>query len=233
MIRYFSALLLFLAVCAAVAAPAPKRKPFETGWDKPVDPDGDCKFRRNKDELTIEVPGTEHALGIERNQMNAPRLLRDVKGDFIVEVRVSGEFHPSKIATTNFCPPFFGAGLLLMTGENTYIRLERAATLRGGTYRTYTNWELRQEGRFVLPGNASVKPLEDKETYLRLERQGDKVLGSVSQDGKEWHTLRSIEVNLPATIKIGVAACNTSSKPFAPHFDRFQLKQKTEKKDGK
>jgi len=38
-----------LIVCSAVAAPAPKTKPFETGWDKPVDPDGD------KDVPTIEV----------------------------------------------------------------------------------------------------------------------------------------------------------------------------------
>ncbi len=124
MIRSCSALLLFLAVCAAVAAPMPPRKPFETGWEKPVDPDGDCKFIRDKDALTIEVPSTDHALGIELNLMNAPRLLRDVKGDFIVELRVSGEFQPSNVATTNSgIPPFVGAGLLLMNGERTYIRL--------------------------------------------------------------------------------------------------------------
>jgi regulation of enolase protein 1 (concanavalin A-like superfamily) len=233
MIRFCSALLLFLAVCAAVAAPAPKAKPFETGWDKPVDPDGDCKFRREKDVLTIEVPGTDHGLGIERKLMNAPRLLRDVKGDFIVEVRVSGEFQPSSVGTNPAGFPFIGAGLLLMNGEKTYIRLERAATRPDDTYRTFTNWELRQEGQWVLRGGASVKPLEDKETYLRLERRGDKVLGSVSQDGKEWHRLTPIDVKLPETVKIGVAACNTSSKPFAPRFDRFQLKQKIEKKAAK
>ncbi len=82
----------------------------------------------------------------------------------------------------------------------------------------------------MLSGNASLKPLEDKETFLRLERRGDQVLGSVSQDGKDWYTFIPIEVELPEAVKIGVAACNTSSKPFAPRFDRFQLKQKTEKK---
>lgn len=233
MIRFYSALLLFLAVCAAVAAPAPKAKPFETGWNKPVDPDGDCKFVRDKDVLTIEVPGTEHALGIERNKMNAPRLLRDVKGDFIVEVRVSGEFHPSNVATTNDRPPSVWAGLLLMNGENTYIRLERAARNLGDSLKIKANWELREEGQWVVRGEATVLPLEDKETFLRLERRGDKVLGSVSQDGKEWHELTPIEVKLPETVKIGVAACNLSSKEFAPRFDRFQLKQKIEKKAAK
>ena len=224
--------MLFLAVCVAVAAPVPQRKSFETGWDKPVDPDGDCKFIRDKDGMTIEVPGTDHALGIERNQMNAPRLLRDVKGDFIAEVRVGGEFRPPSVATTNSRPPFVGAGLLLMNGEKTYIRLERAATHRGDIRRTYASWELRADGQSVLRGNASIKPLEDKETFLRLERRGDQVLGSVSQDGKDWHMLMPIDVELPETVKIGVAACNTSSEPFAPRFDRFQLK-KTEKKPAK
>jgi regulation of enolase protein 1 (concanavalin A-like superfamily) len=232
MIRFCFALLLFLAAWGAVAAPAPKQKPFETGWDKPIDPDGDCKFLRDKDGLTIEVPGMDHRLGIEVGRMNAPRLLRDVEGDFIVEVRVRGEFHPSvESAHEQFA--FVGAGLLLMNDENTYIRLERAANWRGDIVRAYANWELREEGRFVVRGNVNVKPLEDKDTFLRLERQGDKLLGSVSQDGKEWHALTPIEVKLLAKVKIGVAACTLQSKAFAPRFDCFQLKQKIEKKAAK
>ena len=233
MIRYFSGLLLFLTFCAALAAPVPQMKPFETGWDKPVDPDGDCKFRRDKDVLTIELPGKDHDLGIERNRMNAPRLLRDVEGDFIVEVRVSGEFRPSSDSTAAERLAFVGAGLLLMNGDKTYVRLERAALRNGDIVRTYANWELRENGQWVLIGNAGIKPLKGKETFLRLERQGDKILGSISEDSKEWQTLAPIEVKLPAKIKIGVAACTTSSEPFAPRFDRFQLKQKSEKKTAK
>ena len=164
--------------------------------------------------------------------MNAPRLLRDAQGDFIVEVRVRGEFHPSvESAHEQFA--FVAAGLLLMNDENTYIRLERAANWRGDKVRAYANWELREEGQWMVRGNVNVKPLEDKDTFLRLERQGDKVLGSVSQDGKEWHTLTPIEVKLPAKVKIGVAACTLQSKSFAPSFDRFQFKQKIEKKAAK
>lgn len=42
MIRPICYPVLLLAVCAAVAAPAPV--PFKSGWDKPVDPNRDCKF---------------------------------------------------------------------------------------------------------------------------------------------------------------------------------------------
>jgi regulation of enolase protein 1 (concanavalin A-like superfamily) len=215
----------FFCVCVALAAPAPANVPWVTGWDKPVDPDKDCKFNRDKDTLTIEVPGKDHDLGIERGLMNSPRLLRDVEGDFVPQVRVSGTFKPSQNSTSNERLRFVGAGLLLMADEKTYIRLERAAVNSQCEVKTYANWELRQDGKWVLAGDGSV-PLEDKETYLRLERKGDRILASVSHDGKEWKEMKPLELQLPAKLKLGVAAGGTSMDVFAPRFDQFQLTQK-------
>jgi regulation of enolase protein 1 (concanavalin A-like superfamily) len=213
-----------VAACAACAAPpADPTKPFEGGWDRPVDPDRDCKFRRDKGALTIEVPGKDHDLGIERGLMNSPRLLRDVEGDFVARVRVGGTFVPSATSTTTQRIPFVGAGLVLMAGERTYVRLERAAMRWQGAVKTYANWELRQDGRWVLRGDASVCPLEDKETFVRLERRGDKLLAAVSHDGKKWTELKPLEVKLPAKLKLGVAAGTTSTEPFLPRFDQFEL----------
>jgi RNA polymerase sigma factor (sigma-70 family) len=212
---------------SANQSPKPRNdSPWVTGWDKPVDPDKDCKFIRDKGTLTIEVPGKDHDLGIERGLMNSPRLLRDVEGDFVAQVRVRGTFKPSQDSTSNERIPFVGAGLLLMADEKTYIRLERAALRIGAEVKTYANWELREDGNWVLAGDASVQPLEDTETYLRLERKRDKLLASVSHDGKEWRELRSLEPTLPRKLKIGVAAGGTSMDVFAPRFDQFQLKQK-------
>ena len=223
MSRLFTALTLALATCTAFAAPVPETKPFETGWDKPVDPDGDCQFKREKDALTIVVPGKDHDLAVERRLMNSPRLLRDVEGDFVAQVRVGGVFEPSATSTTTERIPFVGAGLVLMDGENTYVRLERAALRTGGEVKTYTNWELRQDGKWVLAGEAKVRPLVEKETYLRLERKGDKVLGSVSEDGKTWHPLNPIDLKLPKKVKLGVAAGTTSTDTFSPRYDDFKL----------
>lgn len=225
MSRYLSFVASFLVVCAAVAAPVPAKRPWVSGWDKPVDPDKDCKFTREKDTLTIEVPGKDHDLGVERGLMNSPRLLRDVEGDFVVQVRVRGTFRPSNGSTSNQRLPFVGAGLLLMKDDNTYIRLERAALVKGGEVKTYANWELRTDGKWVLAGAERVQPLEDKPTYLRLARKGDKLLASVSHDGKEWKELKPLDVKLPAKVKIGVSAGGTSMDVFAPRFDQFQLKQ--------
>lgn len=215
-----------LAAGIALAAPVPANRPWVTGWDKPVDPDKDCKFTIDKGTLTIEVPGKDHDLAIERDLMNSPRLLRDVEGDFVAQVRVSGTFLPSQNSTSNERLPFVGAGLLLMADEKTYIRLERATLRLRGEVKTYANWELREDGKWVLAGDASVQPLEDKPTYLRLERKGDKLLPSVSHDAKEWKELNPLDVKLRAKLKLGVSGGGTSMDVFAPRFDDFQLKQK-------
>lgn len=91
-----------LAVCAAIAAPAPQPKtqnpgggPWFKEWDKPIDPMGDCRFDRNGNRLTITVPGKGH-LGPRKGRLaTAPHLMRDVEGDFSVQVRVSGSITPA------------------------------------------------------------------------------------------------------------------------------------------
>jgi regulation of enolase protein 1 (concanavalin A-like superfamily) len=222
--------MLFVAAYSVRAAPAPAPKPFERGWDKALDPDGDCTFRRDKGALTIEIPGRVHDLGAERRVMNAPRLLRDVEGDFVAEVRVGGTFRPAEKPAGDYHVSFLAAGLLLMTGENTYVRLEKASKHEGGETQTFANWELRGNGRWLQKGSPAVKPLEAKETFLRLERKGNRLLGAIRQDGEKWHDLTPLEITLPTKLKLGVAAINTSSETFAPRFDRFQLKKATEKK---
>ncbi|HWG46800.1 MAG TPA: DUF1349 domain-containing protein [Gemmataceae bacterium] len=224
--RSVFAVLFLLATSIALAAPAPANRPWVTGWDKPVDPDKDCKFTIDKNTLTIEVPGKDHDLAVERGLMNSPRLLRNVEGDFVAQVRVSGTFQPSQNSTSRERLPFVGAGLLLMADDKTYIRLERAALVKGGETKTYANWELRQDGKWVLAGAEAVQPLEDKLTFLRLERKGDKLLASVSHDGKEWKELNPLEVKLPAKLKIGVSGGGTSMDVFAPRFDQFRLTQR-------
>jgi regulation of enolase protein 1 (concanavalin A-like superfamily) len=223
MCRLALTLMFALAACAALAAPAPEPRPFETGWDKPIDPDKDCRFRIDKGVLTITVPGVDHDLGVERGLMNSPRLLRDVEGDFVAQVRVKGTFQPSATSSTTERLPFVGAGLLLMASDQTYIRLERAALRRSDDVKTYANWELRQDGKWVLSGDATVLPLEDKDTYLRLERKGDKLLAWASHDGDKWSELPPLEVKLPARLKVGVSCGGTSTDVFAPRFDHFKL----------
>jgi hypothetical protein len=49
--RSLFALVALLLDCTALAAPAQKPQPFVSGWDKPIDPDRDCKIKREKGTL--------------------------------------------------------------------------------------------------------------------------------------------------------------------------------------
>jgi hypothetical protein len=100
--RFTTLLLSALAAATALtAAPAPFPRPatskmWTVGWEKPVDPLGDCRFEREGGQLTITVPGKRHVLAfLTKFELTAPHLLREVEGDFVMDVRVRGNFQHS------------------------------------------------------------------------------------------------------------------------------------------
>jgi hypothetical protein len=103
--RVAALLLCFaLVVATVVAAPAPFPRPprafipWVTGWDKAVDPVGDCRFDRKGERLTITLPGDEYHPNVQGSPppSRTPRLLRDVLGDFVVEVSLEGQVREAR-----------------------------------------------------------------------------------------------------------------------------------------
>ena len=196
-------------------------------WGKTTDPDGNCAFQAEGNKLSIEVPGPAHDLsGAELNRMNAPRVLTKMRGDFVIVVRVLGDFTPGE-ATIPERTAYNGAGLLIMADNKTYLRLERATLARGGTKQHYANFELRKDGqveRIGTPSDFVIDPA--KVTYLRIERRGNTVLGSVTQDPGTWTKLNPKAVDLPDELQIGVAAINASTTPFTARFESLSILQR-------
>lgn len=194
------------------------------GWGTAVDPDGDCTFTLEDGALSISVPGGQpaHDLSAELNSSNAPRVLREISGDFTLQVCVHGESKPGDRSTQRGRTAYTGAGLAIFADSKNYIRLERATLKRGSNdaSRHYTNFELRIDGRVQRFGNTGDLPWDDnKPVYLQLSRRGNMVHGAVSQDGKEWKELepKTIE-DWPSTILAGVAAISTSESVFVASF---------------
>jgi regulation of enolase protein 1 (concanavalin A-like superfamily) len=224
MSRYASLLLCaFVAVAAGVmAAPAPfprlgRTEPWITGWDRPVDLVGDCRFDRKGDTLTISVPGKGHqfVLGLGRKWCKAPHLLREVEGDFIIDVSVGGNFLQCESGSRR-------AGILLLAGEN-------GAKL-------YLEFDPERQKHYLLldgcccspnsyQGREIRGPLPGKTMALRLERRGQTVLMKASLDGQGWKTVfkgqRCFE--LPRKVKVGVMAESTARGTFKAIFDTFRL----------
>jgi regulation of enolase protein 1 (concanavalin A-like superfamily) len=221
----FRCCALLVATLAAFAAntTAEKDTALVPGIGKIIDPNGDCKFTVEDGKLTITIPGSDHGLSIEQNRMGSPRVLQDVEGDFIAQVKVCGAFPQGATSLVEGRRAFHGAGLLLWQDEGTYLRLERAELVLDGMNLSYGNFELRKDKEFVQPGDAGTMPLENKDVFLRLERRGAEVHGAVSADGTEWKAFPPIAVELAKGLRIGVVAGHNTSTGYAPRFEGFKL----------
>jgi hypothetical protein len=231
-------LLSALLAGALLAAPAPFPQPSKAwvvGWDRPVDPVGDSRFERKGDELSIAVPGKardpvlptiEDGLEVltPGNRLDTPRcLLRDVVGDFRMQVRVRGNFGPQTVTGKRT------AGLMLafwpeyITGLRTQSPAETGfagMTLLNGLFH-------RQRAVFDVIWWHNWGPPLEAPAYLRLERRGGRVQMAVSVDGHEWTDMAANSelraIRLPQKVKVGVVVESTAPGTFTAVFDNFKL----------
>jgi regulation of enolase protein 1 (concanavalin A-like superfamily) len=210
------ALGLLFVTGTLLAAPPPLLK----GWGQAVDPDGDCRFELNDGKLTILVPGTLHNLVADSGEVNAPTVLSPIRGDFIAMVKATGGIHPGPESTVAQGLPYNGTGLLLWVDKDNYIRLERAGIIQGGALLTYVNFEQFADGRRVSSQSGG---LLDRTTDLRLERHSGHIFASASQDGVHWTSFPPLDAQLPEEVKLGVAAVNSSTKPFKAELEELQI----------
>src|SRR5262249_54354515 len=135
-----------------------------------------------------KVPGKPHDLSAEIDLVNAPRVLRDVEGDFTAQVTVHGPIRPKGASLVESRPPFNGAGLLVWQDRDNHLRLDRAAYLdANGRLVHYVNFELRKGGQIASQVGKWQFQLP---LHLMLERRGATIHASVGYDGKTWVRLK-------------------------------------------
>jgi WD40 repeat protein len=198
------------------------------GWGDVINSNGDCTIAPTGDKVTVTVPGTVHDLTDTSVQegRSAPRILRSVEGDFLLQVRVTGDFNPGQVSASPGKTAFNGAGLLLWIDHENYIRLERNIWSEGtGSLRCYPPlFEYWRNGKNMNTNPPAIDAsfFKGRSTYLRLERRQGTIRAACSHDGKEWITLPPLDVDLPPTVRVGVAAVNTSREPFTVEFDELK-----------
>ncbi len=229
---------LCLVIASAEISPAAKaddkkaddKKPKEIkGWGEVTDPDGDCKIEAKDGKLTIKVPGSVHDLfpgqKDEKKRFNAPRVLREIEGDFVAYVKVTADWKPGGKNAESNTQPYNGAGLLLWGPEGEFVRLERNVWMAEEMAVSYTAPLYYREARQVGDAKPSREEFyKDRSTWLRLERDGGKVTTSISHDGKDWEKTGELDTELPKKVHVGVHAINSSDGGFVVEFDDFQVK---------
>ena len=194
-------------------------------WGDAVDPDGDCKFELDprEDKIRIIVPGKPNILSAEIGHVNAPRVLREIKGDFDLIVRVTGTGNAGGKATTKVYYPYHGAGLLIWQDEENYVRLEIATEVRHGKTRPYVNFEYRKDGTLATSGGLMNT---DGSNHLRLRRRGDEIYASFGPDGLRWTSFAPLTAKLNDRLTVGISAINSSTKPLTAEFNGLEVLEK-------
>lgn len=225
-VRYTAAVAAACLLSGVVAAQTNTIK----GWGEIVDPDRDCTIREAAGKVTITVPGTPHDLSQFYPKKNAPRVLQEVDGDFVVRVKVSGDFDPGNVAAEAGKAPFNSAGLIVWNNEQNLVRLERNIWLtpQGQAMCYPPLFEYWKNGKTAnMPPQGTLQPFfQGRSTYLGLQRQGNQLLPAVSHDGRQWIKGNAITVDMPAKVKVGVIAVNTSRKPLTVDFEELKLTAK-------
>jgi regulation of enolase protein 1 (concanavalin A-like superfamily) len=205
----------------AAGTPEPEPTGRElSGWGLAIDTGKDCEFVPEDKKLTIRVPGTWHDLNPDTGKLNSPRVVREVEGDFVIKVKVEGEFKPGGKSTNPRGVPYTGAGIIIWSDSDNFIRLERGALLRNNKIAATVAFEEREGGYRGAVHNITSQP---GAVYLRLERKGSRILGAVSSDNSTWRPLKPIDTVWPAKLKVGLSAVSSSGEPFAVQFTEYAL----------
>jgi regulation of enolase protein 1 (concanavalin A-like superfamily) len=199
--------------------PEPVGKPLGE-WGEAIDPDGDCTIDDKGKALEISIPNTHHDLNADNDKLNAPRVVREVSGDFAMTVKVTGGFKPGAKSTNPKAVPYIGAGIVVWQDSNNYVFLGRAAINRGGKVGEFAAFEEREWGTRGAMNNHGIDP---GGVYLRLERRNNRLLGFTSKDGKNWVRLEPMEPSYPPTLKVGLYAINGCTDPISVRFEDFSF----------
>jgi regulation of enolase protein 1 (concanavalin A-like superfamily) len=216
---------IMAALCTSAALPDEyEARPNEVpGWGRVIDPWRDCdvSLDHENERLKIQVPGTPHVLSAEVPQlpMNAPLVVRRVRGDFTANVHVLGRLIPGPFKTTQY-DPYHGAGLIVWQDPFNYLRLERAVGFIDGRHHAYVNYELRAGGLLAVSRGFTI---QGGSLFLKLRRQGESFSAWYSHDRHRWIKLGRVDATFAQRVEVGVVAVNCSTEMLSAELEMLNV----------
>ena len=109
--------------------------------------------------------------------------------------------------------------------EDLHLRLSRSQWLpEGNGFPAKTTYNLRGVASGEpLADQANIVQPETKPVTMRMVRVGKTIRSGYSFDGTTWTWFPDTQLELPATIKIGVYAAHNFDRPFAVEFGPMEL----------
>jgi regulation of enolase protein 1 (concanavalin A-like superfamily) len=193
------------------------------GWGTILDPSGDCTIAHEDGKVTITVPDGLYDLWFGRpdpqKRFNAPRVWRQVEGDFVAQVKVTADWMPDGENEAN------GAGLLIWDSEKQFVRRERHVWMDGAKpmcFVTPLYW--RDDKRLDERKSAAADYFKGRSTWLRVERKGRTLKTAISHDGTEWTATGDLATAFPKKVWVGVHVYNVNAGELVVDFEEFSIR---------
>ena len=200
---------------ATPVEPHPGGEPTAPGtvigeWGAVDNPIGAGIFTVNGGELSIDVAPKYADYNIQQ-RFSAPRVLREVEGDFTLEATIA----PTPKKDWN------SAGLQVSAGSDFYFNIGPAVAYGD---KPQFNYGYAERGALSGVPNMDAKRDLTKPIRIRLQRRGWLLTISHQQDGGEWMTFYPLNLrHWPAKIQAGFVALNTSKEPFTARFSDLKF----------
>lgn len=217
--------LLVLSPLMVASAPIPKARPSNLKeFGTVVDPSKQCKFDAEGTKLKITLPDIPLSLTDDAGRSNAPRVWREIEGDFSVTVRVAVTFPDNPVTDVPDQEPAVTAGLILGYEKDYYVTLQRSHAMLGNKRMTTNELHYNEPGNPGTGMSSAPKPLKLDPFYLRIIRQGQGLFVETSEDGKTWVAMSQPKLPLTKSVFVGVMCENTTGASMTATFDQYELK---------
>jgi serine/threonine protein kinase/regulation of enolase protein 1 (concanavalin A-like superfamily) len=173
-----------------------------------IDPLGDCAYSLgdHAGQLTIKLNAKNHDFNSGIN-FNAPRMMRNVSGDFVAETRV--RFTPSPEG-------YMAAGMGVYMDDRNILWDGRASNDVIQSIYFYQGTEVHEK---------SAPNVSTDTVTLRITRRGNVFTTSGKVDGADWVDIATYDYSgAPQTVQVGLVLINNwTDVPLSADFDYFSL----------
>lgn len=186
-----------------------KRFPDRWQWVDPTTGSGPIAYEISGSTLKFTIPTGRDLYAENRS---APRLLKAVDGDFQLEVRVG--IDPKS--------DYQGAGLIVYSGPENYLRLERGFGGVGGG-KSGLRLDVRNGDDYRSITTPKDIPTDARTVDLKVLRSGNTFIAfwRLNEDS-EWREVGQYDSNYAPAVEAGIIACNTGS-PIPVEFSALKI----------
>jgi len=188
------------------------------GWGKVIDPVGNCPVDFVDSGISLSIPAGLHDMNPRLQSTNAPRVVHDVEGDFLYEVRVLDFPRPAAKTGAQGHASYLAAGILVWQDDRNLLRWTRTAS--GEANAVFLSCEQYEQGKLVGGGNF---PMGDKPVALRIERRADRLILSATHDNSSWRRVLDRRCSFTKDLKIGLFGLNVTQNDVEYRFEQPYL----------